>query len=101
RRFDTGLLMLELVHVPKQARSSAPVSPATPAAAAEQAHDDPYLSSRIEYKLSRADPALRDLFEAVRQYLVGLGDDIQVKELKNYIAFKRLKNFVCAEIYPQ
>jgi predicted transport protein len=44
---------------------------------------------------------LRDLFEAVRQYLIGLGDDVQVKELKNYIAFKRLKNFTCAEIYPQ
>jgi predicted transport protein len=32
---------------------------------------------------------------------VGLGDDVQIKELKNYIAFKRLKNFTCAEIYPQ
>ena len=30
-----------------------------------------------------------------------MGDDVQVKELKNYIAFKRLKNFTCAEIYPQ
>jgi predicted transport protein len=37
----------------------------------------------------------------VRQYLVGLGEDVQVKEPKNYIAFKRLENFTCAEIYPQ
>jgi predicted transport protein len=104
RRFDRGLLMLELVHAPKQARSSAPVlsTPATPETAVVEAeHDDPYLSSRIDYKLGRADPVLRDLFEAVRQYLIGLGDDVQVKELKNYIAFKRLKNFTCAEIYPQ
>lgn len=104
RRFDSGLLMLELVHAPKQARSSAPASPAEPnstARSAEEVHDDPYISSRIDYRLARADPELRDLFEAVRQYLVGLGDDVQVKELKNYIAFKRLKNFTCAEIYPQ
>jgi predicted transport protein len=33
--------------------------------------------------------------------VIGLGDDVQVKELKYYIAFKRLKNFTCAEIYPQ
>jgi predicted transport protein len=104
RRFDSGLLMLELVHAPKQARSSAPAAPAEPTptpSSAEEVHDDPYISSRIDYRLARADPALRDLFEAVRQYLIGLGDDVQVKELKNYIAFKRLKNFTCAEIYPQ
>ena len=104
RRFDSGLLMLELVHAPKQARSGAPASPVEPTPirpSAEEAHDDPYISSRIDYRLARADPALRDLFDAVRQYVVGLGDDVQVKELKNYIAFKRLKNFTCAEIYPQ
>ena len=33
--------------------------------------------------------------------MVGLGEDVQVKEPKNYIAFKRLENFTCAEIYPQ
>lgn len=104
RRFEGGLLMLELVHAPKQTRSSAPpASPPSatlPPPAADEA-SDPYLSSRIDYRLARADPALRDLFEAVRQYLIGLGDDVQIKELKNYIAFKRLKNFTCAEIYPQ
>jgi predicted transport protein len=24
-----------------------------------------------------------------------------VKELKNYVAFKRIKNFACVEVYPQ
>jgi hypothetical protein len=93
RRFDTGLLMLELVHAPKQARSSSTssaVEPTPTPPSTEEAHDDPYISSRIDYRLARADPALRDLFEAVRQYVVGLGDDVQVKELKNYVAFKRL-----------
>ena len=104
RRFDTGLLMLELVHVPKQSKISLPVrSVGVPSvdAAPEEVADDPYISSRIDYRLARADVALRDLFEAVRQFLIGLGDDVQVKELKFYIAFKRLKNFVCAEVYPQ
>jgi predicted transport protein len=30
-----------------------------------------------------------------------MGDDVQVKELKQYIAFKRIKNFACVEVYPQ
>lgn len=103
RRFSGGLLMLELVHVPKQARITAAPTPSEPieATVAEEAQDDSYISSRIDYRLAKADAELRDLFEAIRQYLVGLGDDVQVKELKNYVAFKRLKNFTCAEIYPQ
>jgi predicted transport protein len=104
RRFDTGLLMLELIHVPKQAKISLPVRSVgvtSVDASSEEVADDPYISSRIDCRLARADPALRDLFEAVRQFLIGLGDDVQVKELKFYIAFKRLKNFVCAEVYPQ
>ena len=31
---------------------------------------------------------------------MGLGDEVQMKELKFYYAFKRIKNFVCLELYP-
>ncbi len=44
---------------------------------------------------------MRDIYEAVSAFLSGLGDDVQVKELKFYVAFKRIKNFVCIEVYPQ
>lgn len=110
RRFGEELLMLELVHAPKTARS--PGRPALiPAGNAEQQNEpvktaaadekDPYLSSRMSYRLAQASQELRDLHDAVQQFLIGLGDDVQVKELKNYTAFKRLKNFACVEIYPQ
>ncbi|PYF01123.1 putative transport protein [Rhodopseudomonas faecalis] len=103
RKFDAGLLMLELVHAPKQSKSIATIvsGGATQiASVTEEAVEDPYLSARIESKIRKADPALLDLFEGVRQFLIGLGDDVQVKELKYYIAFKRLKNFTCVEISP-
>jgi predicted transport protein len=32
---------------------------------------------------------------------LSLGDDVQIKEVQNYIAFKRIKNFACVEVYPQ
>jgi len=105
RRFDENLLMLQLVHAAKQTRVSPVVAPSdqrlTSSTATGDGDADPYVSQRISYRISQADEKLRDLFEAVRQFLVGLGDDVQVKELKNYIAFKRLKNFVCLEMYPQ
>ena len=41
---------------------------------------------------------LADTFEGIRVFLLALGDDVQEKRLSLYIAFKRLKNFVCIEI---
>lgn len=106
RRFDKELLMLELVHAPKLTRTHAPIaSPERKGAPAEtstkNSDDDPYLSSRLSYRLAHADADLRDLFEAVSSYLLSLGDDVQVKENKYYVAFKRIRNFACLELYPQ
>ncbi len=105
RKFGDDLLMIELVHAPKSARLSVTKASAEPQVAdhtteAGQAND-PYLSNRMSYRLSQSSSELRDIYDAVYQFLVGLGDDVQVKELKLYTAFKRLKNFVCMEIYPQ
>ncbi|NTI75985.1 DUF5655 domain-containing protein [Rhizobium rhizogenes] len=108
RRFGEDLLMLELVHAPKtsrlgNARASVDVKiGVVPDQIAEASQEnDPYLSQRMSYRLSQSSTGLRDIYDAVYQFLVGLGDDVQVKELKLYTAFKRLKNFVCMEIYPQ
>jgi predicted transport protein len=100
-RFGGDHLMLELVHVPKNTKWASTAAPAAEPQGAAQIDADPYVSQRISYRISQAAPELRDLYEAVRQFLEGLGDDVQVKELKNYIAFKRLKNFACVEVYPQ
>ena len=108
RRFGEDLLMLELAHAPKTAslalRQTQKTPPATPGVAVEDVpgeETDPYFANRQVYRLSQASPELRDIFDAVYQFLVGLGDDVQVKELKQYTAFKRIKNFTCLQIYPQ
>lgn len=41
-----------------------------------------------------------DLYEELRAYLLALGDDVQEKTLKFYVAFKRIKNFACLEPHP-
>ena len=33
--------------------------------------------------------------------MIGLGDDVIQKTLRNYFAFKRIKNFTCVEIKSQ
>lgn len=50
-------------------------------------------------QLAQAQPAIRELYESLASYLSSLGDDVQEKHLKLYIAFRRLKNFACVVPY--
>ena len=43
---------------------------------------------------------LVNLYEDLRSRLGSLGDDVQEKHLKYYIAFKQLRNFACVEVHP-
>lgn len=54
-----------------------------------------------EQQLAAADQGLVDLFEAVKEQLLSFGDDVQLKTLKFYYAFKRIKNFACVELRTQ
>jgi len=106
RRFGEDLLMMELVHAPKTARVSplvvqkrVPEEEASGRASPDDA--DPYWANRMSYRLSQASTELRDIYDAIQQFVTALGDDVQAKELKQYTAFKRIKNFVCLQIYPQ
>ncbi len=49
--------------------------------------------------LGKAKPEVRDLFASLEGYVMSLGDDVQRKDLKYYIAFKRIRNFATVEVY--
>lgn len=112
RSFGEDLLMIELVHNPRVARPSrngptelrGNTEKALPGAAAGKPSDtaaDPYQSQRIAYRVSQVKGELKELYEATYDFLEALGEDVQVREQKFYIAFKRIKNFACLEVYPQ
>lgn len=90
RRYEGGaLLLLELVNAVVSDNGSAPV---VAGGKAKQA--------TVTSLLEKANPQLTELYEALRDYCEALGDDVQVKTLKNYFAFRRLKNFACVEVHP-
>ena len=91
RRFGENLLMLELVTeiVVKQGTSS---GGATESTSSNQ--------KTISETLEALGGPLQDLYEALRAHLLALGDDVQEKTLKFYVAFKRLRNFACVEVHP-
>ena len=55
----------------------------------------------VSQYLDQADNEVKDRFEALKSFLVALGDDVQEKTVKFYFAFKRIKNFACVEIRPK
>lgn len=94
RKFGEDLLLLELVNV-VEAKSNG----------SKQSFSDSS-QSKQEYKtvsdhLESANQELTDLYHALRDYMMNLGDDVQEKTLKYYFAYKRIKNFACVEVYAQ
>ena len=101
KRFGEQTILIEVVHAPKVARSLPAIANLSFDSASEVAGIDPYQSQRIDYRLANAPPETKQLFEGARDYLVRLGEDVRMKELKCYIAFKRVKNFACLEVHPK
>lgn len=52
-----------------------------------------------EEQLAHAQPVIKELYAALVGYLMSLGDDVQERHLKLYVAFRRLKNFACVIPY--
>jgi predicted transport protein len=42
--------------------------------------------------------ALQDIWESLKAFLLALGDDVQMKELESYVAFRSLKNFASVRL---
>ena len=46
-----------------------------------------------------APPEILEMYEDMRDYILSLGDDVTENQLKLYVAFKKIKNIICAEIF--
>jgi predicted transport protein len=95
RRFGPDLLMLDLL-----AATSVKGTSAVGGSAGEGVGAGAGKYKTISAVMEDLDAAMSDRFEALRAYLLALGDDIQETTLRFYIAFKRIKNFACVEFRP-
>lgn len=86
RKFENNLLLLELVNV----TSSTQTPQLIPSSDKKKGS-----WKTVSEILDSADEETKERYDRLRSYIESLGDDVTVKVLKYYIAFKRLKNFVC------
>jgi predicted transport protein len=92
RKFDDNLLMFELVNAISGQEATADSADSLKANTS---------SKSISEILAEIQPPLSDRYEALRSFLLALGDDVQEKTLKFYVAFKRIKNFACVQVSTQ
>jgi predicted transport protein len=92
RHYGKDLLLLELINAISVEKNG-------PEAPKKQKGKGQYKTAS-EW-LIQADTELKDRFEMLKAFLLALGDDVQMKTLLYYFAFKRIKNFACVEVHPQ
>ena len=57
--------------------------------------------AKFEERLTRSSEAMQALFMEMHDYILSISDDVNVKQLKLYTAYTRLKNFVCLMMYKK
>lgn len=105
RRFGDELLLLELASAVSAGTGKTGTKGAKPNKTAPATLVEPANAKATGGDRSYADwmpllpPHLSELVASLEGHVLSLGDDVQRKELKLYVAFKRLKNF--ATVVPQ
>lgn len=94
RRYGDELLLLELVN-----------ATSVQGASAGDLKEGLSEGQKVNYKTvdevyEGAPQKLKDIYASFEAMLQSFGDDVQLKKLKLYYAFKRIKNFACVEFRP-
>ena len=93
RKYGDEMLMLELVNASNSQAMAEGGQKETPKAKGTY--------KTITEVLAQINGPFLDLYESLKAFMLSIGDDVQMKTLMYYIAFKRLKNFASVEIRPQ
>lgn len=94
RRFGDDLLLLDLLTASSASKITNNGSSST---TSRHVHNYKTISEMID----ESDTDLGELYQDVQSFLLGLGDDVQEKVLRFYVAYKRIKNFACVEVKNQ
>jgi predicted transport protein len=98
RRYGNELVLFELVNA-----TTAQLQPDASTSTSDNGlkHKGVTTYKTVTELLEQSPSDTKDRFEALKAFLIALGDDVQLKVLKYYFAFRRIKNFACVEVHPQ
>ena len=96
RKYNNGMLLFEHMNTPSTSRNIAAGS-ADPAVKTSPKHDAVF---HLE-KLDSVSPELKQLYENICNYIESLGDDVASNQLKQCLAYRKLRNFACIEVFSK
>ena len=91
RKYDNDLLLLEHLNAPN-------VKPIMESGANDSDIRNNTQKTHIE-KLAAVSDSMKSLYHSICDFIESLGDDIVSNQLKLYLAYKKVQNMVCIEIY--
>ena len=91
RRYDNGMLLLEHLNTPI-------VKPIMENMGNENDTKNSTQKTHLE-KLAAISENMKNLYHSICDFIESLGDDIVSNQLKLYLAYKKVQNMVCIEIY--
>lgn len=90
-KYGENLMLFEHINVPVLKRDTV--------SKGKKVKQEKKLSEKDNYnwesRIQKLPKEKQELYFSIRDYILSKGDDISENSLKNYIAFKRVKNFVC------
>lgn len=95
RRYENGTVSIS--HL-KQSKSAASIKPLTQQNVALKKIADEIKVYSEEDHAARAGEAIYGLYENFREAILNLGDGIEIKPQKHYVAFKKNSNIACIEL---
>ncbi|QOR35756.1 DUF91 domain-containing protein [Clostridium sp. 'deep sea'] len=63
-------------------------------------HKVKYKDKTFAEQMECLNNSMSDRLDCIREFILNLGDDVQEKETKLYLAFKKIKNFACVTLSP-
>ena len=92
KKFGNELLLLELIN----SNVAKPIKETIDPMLIKQGADKTF-----NEQLQLTNPKLKEIYSSIRDYIMTLGDDIAENQLKLYVAFKKIKNIICVEVYQK
>lgn len=90
RKYGDELIAFEFLNAPQ-----VQPSPEEPAAPVKKSKGDKSFRQRLE----ETSEEFKNLYISIHDYILSLGDDIAENQLKLYVAFKKVRNIACVEVY--
>ncbi len=89
KKYGNDLILFELIN----SNAASPNKETSEAAIRRPSADKTFTE-----QLQSTDKKIEELYYSIRDYIMALGDDVTENQLKLYVAFKKIKNIVCAEV---